>query len=208
MLWRLLDEFCRQYPDVVPEVQLEDRIGNWVEDRVDVGFRLGGSPDAGVVARKLFPVQLIVCASPDYLQRAGRPDSLAALQAHRCSVFRHPATGAIVPWRVKVNGDSIDMPVTPAICTNDDLLELQAVLGGQVIGQLAGVSAAPHIRSGRLVPLLPAHIPDGYSYHVYFGSRSSLPARVRSFIDLVLLRLVDSPEYVLRHDELITHSQA
>jgi DNA-binding transcriptional LysR family regulator len=202
VLWRLLDEFCSAYPAVVPEVHLEDRIGNWVEDRVDVGFRLGGSPDAGVVARKLFPVQLIMCASPDYLQRHGRPDSLAALQTHRCSVFRHPATGAIVPWRVKIDGHSTDLSVTPAICTNDDVLELHAVLGGQVIGQLAGVSAAPYIRAGRLVPLLPSHIPEGYSYHVYYGSRSAQPARIRAFIDLVLQRLVDSPEYVLRPEEL------
>ena len=38
VLWRLLEEFCQQYPGIVPDVQLEDRVGNWVEDRVDVGF--------------------------------------------------------------------------------------------------------------------------------------------------------------------------
>jgi DNA-binding transcriptional LysR family regulator len=99
VLWRLLEEFCAQHPGIVPDVQLEDRVGNWVEDRVDVGFRLGSSPHEGVIARRLFPVQMIMCASPAYLERQGRPDSLAALQSHRCSVFRHPGTGAIVPWR-------------------------------------------------------------------------------------------------------------
>ena len=39
----LLDEFCRLYPDIQPEVQLDDGIGNWVLDRVDVGFRIGSS---------------------------------------------------------------------------------------------------------------------------------------------------------------------
>jgi DNA-binding transcriptional LysR family regulator len=202
VLWRLLEEFSRQYPDIVPDVQLEDRIGNWVEDRVDVGFRLGASPHEGVIARRLFAVQLIICASPAYLEQRGRPDSLASLQSHRCSVFRHPATGAIVPWRAKVGADVIDQPVAPAICTNDEILELHAVLAGQAIGQLAGVTAAPYIRSGRLVPLLLDHMPDGYSYFVYFGSRSSQPARARAFIDLALRRLVDSPEYVLSLREL------
>jgi len=74
----------------VPDVQLEDRIGNWVEDRVDVGFRRGLSPCEGVIARQLFPVQLIICASLAYLKIHGTPGRLAALQAHRCSVFRHP----------------------------------------------------------------------------------------------------------------------
>lgn len=202
VLWRLLEEFCQQYPDIVPDVQLEDRVGNWVEDRVDVGFRLGPSPHEGVIARRLFPVQLIICASPTYLERHGRPDSLAALQSHRCSVFRNPGTGAIVPWRVKVRDDVVEQPVVPAICTNDEMLELHAVLAGQVIGQLAGVTAAPYIRSGKLVPLLVDHMPDRASYFVYFGSRSSQPARARAFIDLAAKRLVDNADYVLSSKEL------
>jgi len=202
ILWRLLEEFCQQYPGIVPDVQLEDRVGNWVEDRVDVGFRLGPSPHEGVIARRLFPVQLIICASPAYLERYGTPDSLAALQSHRCSVFRHPGTGAIVPWRVKVRDDVVEQPVVPAICTNDEVLELHAVLAGQVIGQLAGVTAAPYLRSGKLVPLLVDHMPDRSSYFVYFGSRSSQPARARAFIDLAAKRLVDNADYVLSPKEL------
>lgn len=202
VIWRLLEEFCQQYRDIVPDVQLEDRVGNWVEDRVDVGFRLGPSPHEGVIARRLFPVQMIICASPAYLEANGLPDSLAALQSHRCSVFRHPATGVIVPWRVKVGDDIVEHPVVPAICTNDEILELHAVLAGQVIGQLAGVTAAPYIRSGKLVPLLVDHIPDRSSYFVYFGSRSSQPARARAFIDLAAKRLVDNADYVLSAKEL------
>ena len=60
------------HPQVQPEVQMDDRIGNWVEDRVDVGFRIGASPAEGVIARRLFPLQLIICASPSYLATYGR----------------------------------------------------------------------------------------------------------------------------------------
>lgn len=202
VLWPLLDEFCALHPGVVPDVQLEDRIGNWVEDRVDVGFRLGASAHDGVIARRLLPVQLIICAAPAYVQRHGVPESLAALQAHRCSVFRNPGTGAVVPWRVKVGHDVVEQAVVPAICSNDEILELQAVLAGAVIGQLAGVTAAPWIRSGQLVPLLVDHIPDYASYFVYFGSRNSQPARARAFIDLTVERLVGNREYVLTDEEL------
>ena len=204
VLWRLLEEFCQRYPGIVPDVHLEDRVGNWVEDRVDVGFRLGFAAHEGVIARRLFPVQLIICASPTYLERHGRPDSLAALQSHRCSVFRHPSTGAIVPWRMKVGDEVVEQPVVPAISTNDEILELDAVLAGQVMGQLAGVTAAPYIRSGRLVPLLVEHMSDQASYFVYFGSRSSQPARARAFIDLAIQRLGGKSEYVLTPKELRT----
>jgi len=202
ILWRLIDEFCQAYPGIVPDVQLEDRVGNWVEDRVDVGFRLGGSPHEGVIARRLFPVQLVACASPEYVRMHGAPRTIADLQSHRCSVYRHPATGVVLPWRLKEGNDTVELPLAPALCTNDEVLELEAVLGGRVVGQLAGVTAAPYIRSGKLVPLLGDHTYERGSYFVYFGSRSSQPARARAFIDLALERLLDNTRYVLSPREL------
>lgn len=192
MLWVVLEEFCRQYPDIQPDVQLDDRIGNWVEDRVDVGFRIGMSPAEGVIARRLFPLQLIICAAPQYLSRHGAPDSLNQLASHRCSVFRHPANGKLMPWRVKV-GDSVAMhEVVPALCTNEEELETRAVLAGQVLGLMTGITAAPSIRSGRLVPLLTRHVSDHASVFVYYGSRAAQPARTRAFIDHVVRRLADN----------------
>jgi hypothetical protein len=45
-------------------------------------------------------------------------------------------------------------------------------------------------------------MPDFASYFVYFGSRTSQPARARAFIDLAVERLTDNPEYVLSGREL------
>ena len=202
ILWRLVNEFCDLHPEIQPDVVLEDRVGNWVEDRVDVGFRLGASPHEGVIARRLFPLQLVICASPDYLERYGVPESLAALASHRCSAFRHPGTGKVAPWHVKLGDQAMDQPVVPAICSNDEVFELQAVLSGKVLGQLAGVTAAPYIRNGQLIPVLTEYMPDYASYFVYFGSRTSQPARARAFIDLAVQRLTDQPEYVLGEEEL------
>lgn len=198
----VLDEYCRLYPEVQPDVHFDDRIGNWVEDRVDVGFRLGHSPQEGLIARRLFPMQLIICAAPTYLRKYGAPKSLYELGAHRCSTFRRASDGRVVPWYVKV-GDSLqEQHVTPACCSNDEAFELRAVLAGEVIGQLAAPTVATFIRAGRLVPLLHEHIADIYSLFVYYGSRAAQPARVRSFIDLVVERLTDSADFVLRREEL------
>lgn len=196
ILWPVVEEFCELYPGIQPDVLLDDRVGNWVEDRVDVGFRLGSSPHEGVIARKLFPLQMVICGAPAYFQRHGVPDSLSALASHRCSAFRHPGTGKVAPWHVRSGDQVIDQPVVPAICSNDEFFELQAVLAGKVLGQLAGVTAAPYIRSGQLVPILADHMPDFASYFVYFGSRTSQPARARAFIDLAVERLTDNPHYV------------
>jgi len=92
--------------------------------------------------------------------------------------------------------------VVPAICSNDELFELQAVLAGKVLGQLAGVTAAPFVRDGRLVPVLTEHMPEYAGYFVYFGSRTAQPARARGFIDLAVQRLTDNPEYLIGEEHL------
>ncbi|MBB2484571.1 LysR family transcriptional regulator [Mitsuaria sp. WAJ17] len=198
----LVDEFCRRHPDAQPDVQLDDRIGNWVEDRVDVGFRVGSAPADGVIARRLFALQLILCAAPAYLKRHGAPSTLAELAGHRCSGFRHPSTGRLLPWHVKVDGNTVEQEVLPAFCTNEEGLEMEAVLAGRVIGQLSGIMAAAHLRAGRLVPVLAAHTADQYGLHIYWGSRVAQPARVRAFIDLAIERLSGNSDYVLGEQEL------
>lgn len=208
ILWSLIEAFCDRYPGIQPDVLLEDRVGNWVEDRVDVGFHLGSSPHEGVIARRLFPLQLVICGAPAYFERHGVPDSLAALASHRCSVFRHPGTGRLAPWRVTLDEQLIEQPVVPAIISNDETLELHAVLSGKVLGQLAGATAAPYIRAGQLIPILLAHMPDIASYFVYFGSRTSQPARARAFVDLAVERLTDCPDYVLSSPELVRAKSA
>jgi DNA-binding transcriptional LysR family regulator len=140
-LWPVLNEFCGRYPEVQPDVQLDDRIGNWVEDRVDVGFRIGPSPAEGVIARKLFPLQLIICAAPEYLARHGAPDTHPALAVHRCSAFRSPGTGRVLPWFIKEGDSVMEHQVVPALCVNDEALETEAVLAGHVVGLLTAVAA-------------------------------------------------------------------
>jgi DNA-binding transcriptional LysR family regulator len=203
----VLDEYCRLYPEVQPDVQFDDRIGNWVEDRVDVGFRLGHSPQEGLIARRLFPLQLIICAAPTYLRKYGVPQSLSELGSHRCSAFRRGSDGRIVPWYVRVGDSMQDQHVTPAFCTNDEAFELRAVLAGEVMGQLAAPTVTTFIRTGRLVPLLLEHMTDIYNLFVYYGSRAAQPTRVRCFIDLVVERLTDDSDFVLRKEEL-TSAQA
>jgi DNA-binding transcriptional LysR family regulator len=132
------------------------------------------------------------------------PDSLNALGSHKCSAFRHPNTGRVVPWHVKIGDALVDHHVVPAFCTNDEELELRAVLSGMFIGQLTSVTAAGHIRSGRLIPLLTDHVADHASFFLYYGSRAAQPVRARAFIDLALERLIDSSEFVLSEKELTT----
>ncbi|MDR7270776.1 DNA-binding transcriptional LysR family regulator [Pelomonas saccharophila] len=202
VLWPVLEEYCARYPDVEPDVQLDDRIGDWVADRVDVGFRAGTPPGEGLIARHLMPLQLIVCAAPAYIARHGAPRSIDELAQHRCSGFRHPSTGKAMPWEFLVGDEIVGRDVASIFMTNDVELEANAVIAGHCIGQLVGVTAAPLIRSGQLVPLLTELVCAHLGLYLYYGSRVAQPARVRAFIDLVVERVVGNPAWVVSPQEL------
>jgi DNA-binding transcriptional LysR family regulator len=202
VLMPVVSEFCAAYPQVVPDVQLDDGIGNWVQDRVDVGFRIGGPPAEGLIARRLFAVQLVICAAPEYLAKFGVPRTLDDLASHRCSVFRHPADGHVTPWHVRMGQEVVHRPMAGALTTNDIDAELQAILNGTAVGQVSSMYAAALVRAGRLVPVLLEHATDHLGLYLYYGSRAAQPRRVRAFIDLAVERLGDNPAFVLSAKEL------
>jgi DNA-binding transcriptional LysR family regulator len=138
-----------------------------------------------------------------YLRKYGVPQGLHELDAHRCSAFRPDSFGRVVAWRVKVGDDLREQHVRPTFCTNDEMLELNAVLAGEIIAQVAVPTAAALIRSGQLVPLLLEHRTEVHHLYLYYGSRSAQPARVRRFIDLAVERLTNSVQFVLSNEELL-----
>lgn len=154
-----------------------------------------------------FAVQLVICAAPRYLKAFGAPRSLDDLAAHRCSVFRHPATGQITPWHVRLGQEVVHRPVPGALSTNDVELELESIVCGLVIGQVSSMYAAPLVRAGKLVPVLVEHATDHLALYLYYGSRASQPRGVRAFIDLAIQRLADQPQFVLTPKELTTFAR-
>src|ERR1700738_3805372 len=98
----LLPEFLRRHQSVYVELVLVDRAVDMVEEDIHASLRVGHLPDSQLVARKLADIQMIVCASPDYLKRFGLPQSPADLSRHDCLVFSDaPGIGQ---WQFKQNG--------------------------------------------------------------------------------------------------------
>lgn len=198
----LLVEFRRLYPKVQVDMLLDEHFTDIVAERIDVGLRCGSAPDAQLVVRTLFPIQVITCAAPSYLAEHGRPATLDDLARHACTGYRQPNTGRLLPWEFLIDGELVLRDVPLAICTNDAEAEMVAVVAGFGIGQIDSISAAPLLRAGRLVPLFAATASQRHAAYLYYPQRADMPRRVRRFIDFLIERLQGCRDYGFTRDEL------
>lgn len=199
----LLAEFQQQYPLIQVELVGSDAFSDIVSERIDVGFRAGAAPDLQVVGRRLFSIQLVVCATPEYLARHGKPRKLDDLLKHRCIGYRRPGTGRPVPWEFEVDGEIVFQPMNPVLCCNDSESEMVSALAGIGIGQIDSINAAALLRSGALVPLLTNIASERMGLYVYYAQRRDMPGRVRRFIDFAIQRLNGSEDFSLTRKELL-----
>ena len=142
--------FLRQYPQIELDLHLSDEWVDLATQRVDVAIRIGALPDSDLVAVQLAPLRRLVCASPDYLSRAGWPAGPEDLLQHNClTVPSAPRDW----WCFSGVRRGLPLPVRGTLRTTDTEALLHAALEGVGIVHLASWLVAGEIAAGRLVPL-------------------------------------------------------
>lgn len=184
----LLADFHAQYPDIAVDLVLDDRPTDFIADRIDVSFRNGRMDDSQIVAKKLIPMQMLVCASPAYMRTHGLPHTIDELDRHACINFRL-TSGRVFEWEFMVDGAIRKLAPKGWLCLNDADLVLQSVLDGEGLAQLAGYQVCEHLRAGRLVACLAEYAPDDRGHYLCYLSRHHLPLRIRVFVDYMTQRI-------------------
>lgn len=173
----LLAGFQSTHPGISVELVLDDRTLDFTQDRVDVAFREGKLADSQIIAKQLAPLEHVLCASAEYVREHGAPLSVDELSQHQCVSL------GMRDWTFKVDGVTRKLTSHGRLAFTDPDLVLRAILDGAGIAQLPGFLVVDHVRSARLVSLLPQHAPDDGGHHLCFASREHQPARIRAFVD-------------------------
>lgn len=198
--------FLQNYPDIGVEFGLTDRRVDLVEEGVDVALRIGQLPDSSLVARRLAPMERLICASPQYLQRRGMPALPADLENHDCLTFRLYDTGSIWRpgadlWQLQGPDGACEIPVKgPLKATSAEVL-VRAALADMGLILVLDWLVEPYIQTGELVRVFAdyriAHdTGDGAIYAVYPSGRY-IPAKVRVFIDYMAAHFAKAPHHAL-----------
>jgi DNA-binding transcriptional LysR family regulator len=184
----LIAEFQQQYPSAHFDLQLADQFTDLIAAKIDVGFRAGNPPERNLVARHIGDIALNIVAAPAYIERHGAPKHISELAKHRCTGFRQPNTGRLLPWELKGEGGTIFQDILCVASFNTAESEVQAVRAGLGIGQLALYMLDDDLETGKLVQLLPQQVASGGGVYMYYAQRTRMPLRVRHFIDFMAER--------------------
>lgn len=181
-----LAELVRQHPDLQLDVRLSDSYADIVRDGIDLAVRVGPLADSSLVARLIDRQELVLCASPHYLQSHGVPRRLDQLQQHAAVLFRQPSSGRSRAWTFRRRGEPLDVDPVSRVRVNDGEGMVEAVLCGLGLCQVPEVMVADLLADGRLVEVLPGLRPEPMPISVVWPSGRSLPARVRAAIDALV----------------------
>jgi len=172
-------QFLAEHPEITMNVLSTNRNIDLTEERVDVGIRIGQLSDSSLIAVKVGAIRSVTCASPDYLERKGGPESPADLADHDGVQF------GTVSWNFR------EPTAEPSVRVHatDVSAACAATLQGLGISRLPNFMISDELRSGQLVEILKDYAPEPFPVHLVYVKQGLLPLKVRAFIDWMAPRL-------------------
>lgn len=179
-------EFMKLYPDLQIQLALSDEHVDPVQDGLDVTLRIAELESSSLIARKLMPIDRIVCASPEYLHKHGTPKHPSDLRNHACLTYGYLSTGN--QW--KLTGKDGDHWINPrwTLCANNAEVLRDAAVSGRGVAVLPVFIAEAALKSGELQSFLTDYKTPPLTLYAIYPPTRHLATKVRLFIDYLVKR--------------------
>ena len=158
---------------------------NLVEERIDLAVRISNELDPNLISRAFGICESVVCASPGYLSTHGTPQRVEDLAVHNCLTYSYFGKSL---WKFTdaKTGEQASIPVSGNLSSNEPMTLLAAAQEGAGIALQPLFAAAPLIKSGHLVRLLPRYLPQTLGIHGIYSSRRQMPLALRAMLDFLV----------------------
>jgi DNA-binding transcriptional LysR family regulator len=186
LLLPTLHQVRQQHSRITVELNLSDRQSDPVKDGWDIVVRAGVLPAEGeMTVRKLCDMRLALYASPGYLDSRTPILSVDDFSGHEGIIFRSGA-GKTRPWTITDGSRVYDTAPPASVITGDGRAFIDAAIAGMGIAQIFDRVAAPHIRSGELLHVLPQADVDGPPIHALIPAGRRMPPKTRVVLDALV----------------------
>jgi len=187
LLAPLLPRFLQHYPSVAVDLLLVDRPVDLIEENIHVAIRVGRLPDSQLIARKLSDVRMVVCASPDYLERRGRPQMPDDLRRHDCLAFSDVPGAAV--WHFQMPSGRKSVRIAGRLWINNLSALVAAAKDGAGLVRVPSWQVADDLAAGRLKRILTDYERPPTPVHALFQPAKLASTKIRVFVDYLVERL-------------------
>lgn len=190
-----LPAFLARHPKLRLSIHLSHNVVDLVREGFDLAIRIGALDDSRLVARRIAPNRRVLCASPDYLRRRGRPRQPEDLAHHDCLLL-FGSGGRQDVWRLGTpTGGEVAVRVQGRFESNFGEVLRDASLAGEGIVIHSLWHVADDLRAGRLEVLLPDYPLATTAISAVMPQRRLVPPRVRAFIEFLIEEFGDDPPW-------------
>ena len=183
----ILCEFLAANPGVTAYTMFLDRIVDLIDEGLDVALRIGDLPDSSLTATRVGTLRRVVCASPEYLENRGVPQSPEDLAAHEIIQPRTLHDGPT--WPFVSGGRTHVAKVAPRLNVNTVASTINAASAGWGITRALSYQVADAISEGTLVEILREWEDRELPIHLVHHEGKLSAAKTRAFIDFAAHRL-------------------
>lgn len=172
ILWPALERILPEYPDIHVEISVDDTLLDIVEERFDVGVRLGEQVAKDMISVPISPkVRMAVVGAPSYFEAQPAPLAPHDLAAHQCINLRLRTLGGFYVWEFEKRGRELKVRVEGQVAFNDARLIIKAAHAGLGLAYVFRDLVEAELSSGKLVEVLADWTPPFTGYHLYYPSR-------------------------------------
>lgn len=180
----LIVNFRKKYGDVHIHLRLTDLDVDLARDGFDLAVRNLPLSDTNLVMRKLVDDRQVVCGTPEYFARHGRPQTPADLLQHDCLLLRFPGSKQY-RWHFVEDGRNTSLLVKGPIDSDSSEALYDWMMSGAGLSLRSTAEVADDLRAGRLEAVLTDTMRTDRAYNVLYPRREPSPQKVKIFIDFL-----------------------
>jgi DNA-binding transcriptional LysR family regulator len=186
-LANLVARFAAEHSKLRISLTLDDRETDLIDEAADVAIRIGYPADSSLVARAIASVPRHACASPEYLERHGRPETPEDLLHHAC--LHYNLISEREEWTFLGDGGEQTLAIKGTFCSNNGDVLAAAAMQGLGITLLPDFIVEEALADGRLVRVLEDFERAPLTLFALYPSRRHVPAKTRRFLEYLLEHL-------------------
>jgi len=190
-----LVEYMDRFPAVTLNAMLVDRVVNMPEEGVDVGIRIGHLQNAGQISVKVGEVSLVVCASPQYLDRVGRPQHPHELAS--CNLVSSSASHLLRDWQFVQDEKTLSFQPTPQLIVTDNKAAINVACLGWGVTRVLSYQVDSFLKAHKLEVVLRDFQPAPLPIHIVYQKSARVPAKTLTFVSFLADRLLKNPSLQL-----------